>query len=424
MTTLGQKSKMNNFLKKAGKNKALLNSRFNNANLVMFAVIFAGLGAYIIFHSFAAGFFSGTEPENGTITSPASVFNDSNASGGKGVQFGVAGSTNCNGVSGSPGGTDPWGGCWPGSNNTGYKNAPGYPGSLTAASSSSSTCPLPIRSNFTYRFCDFAGGTNVGSTLTAVSNVSFIGCDFHGGGGTSPNGLIVNALILLFGSNISFDYISIHPDVAAPPVSSTLSYQYGMNADGYNAHVTGLSVKHADIWGFGNALDVTGATQAGPHVYEDNYIHDACFNNDTCPQVAGSGVYHTDGIGDLNPGDHDSYVTIHHNVIATAGNTNGLAYQYGPYDHFTVTNNYFSGFGYTINIGGAGNSVTNTVFTDNVFGTDFKPVFGPLYGWQDNTGNLWRRNKWHIAPGTTWSPASNDGKFWTPNGISSTDYSG
>jgi hypothetical protein len=52
--------------------------------------------------------------------------------------------------------------------NTGYRNAPGYPGSLTK-------CSGPIQSNTTYRFCDFSGGLGIGSANDHPVNVTFYG---------------------------------------------------------------------------------------------------------------------------------------------------------------------------------------------------------------------------------------------------------
>ena len=56
---------------------------------------------------------------------------------------------------------------WPDSTNTGYQNAPGYPGGLTVASSSSSTCPTTLQSNQTYSFCQYNGRATPSSTATS-----------------------------------------------------------------------------------------------------------------------------------------------------------------------------------------------------------------------------------------------------------------
>jgi hypothetical protein len=66
---------------------------------------------------------------------------------------------------------------------------------------------------------------------------------------------------------------------------------------------------------------------------------------------------------------------------------------------------------------------SNVTFTDNYFGTDIKPVWGPLYDWADGNGNVWRRNRWRVAPGGYSTTTADDGKYWLPNGTkSATDY--
>ena len=298
---------------------------------------------------------------------------------------------------------------WPDATNTGYLNAPGYPGSLQNGNA------LTIQSNTTYNFYSF-NGCDVGSTSTAVQNVTFNGCRFYG-----PS--VEGALVLLYGDNITFNYSSFEPGVAAPPVPYNQSYQYGLaGAGSYNTHIEQLTVSHCDFWGFGNAIDIHGSTQTKPHVFQHNWIHDAADDG---------GSYHTDGIGNTTGSGTGSYVVIHHNTIESLGNTNGIAYQQGTYHHFTVTDNWFGGFGYTVAIW----ANTSTTFTGNVFSTRLPVVFGPLYPqtfWTGGT-SLWRNNTWHVPSGAAWGNPAHDGWYWIPdtsassndsNFTSLTDYTG
>lgn len=285
---------------------------------------------------------------------------------------------------------------WPDATNTGYRNAPGYTGSLTNGSA------ITVQSNQTYNHTAFSGGVNVGSNGNPVTNVTFNGCRFYGIS-------VGDALVTLFGDNITFNYCSFEPGVAAPPVAYNKSYQYGLAGNGgYYTLVQQLTVSHCDFWGFGNAIDCKNSTQAKPHLFEHNWIHDAA--ND------GGAIYHTDGIGDESGSGQNSYVTLHHNTIISEGNTNGIAYQQGVYDHFTVTDNLLGGFGYTVAIW----ANTSTVFTGNVFDASTIPAgYGPLYPqtfWTGGT-SLWRNNIWQ-------STDASNGKFWTPSGPGSTDYNG
>src|SRR5262249_24037325 len=101
---------------------------------------------------------------------------------------GVGGSAGSGGVGGSGGapdaaGTDGAGGTtgWPDATNTGYRTAPGYPGSLTTYSPtpvSGQECSGPIASNKTYHFCKFPQGLSIGSVGNAITNTTFFGCQF------------------------------------------------------------------------------------------------------------------------------------------------------------------------------------------------------------------------------------------------------
>jgi Right handed beta helix region len=305
-------------------------------------------------------------------------------------------------------------GGFPDSSTTGYDSAPGYPGSLTPAGQPG--CELPIVSNKTYRFCAFNAGLSVGSASAKVSNVTFYGCRFKGVA-------VEQAMVILYGTTgangngITFDYSSFEPGVAAPPTPYSQSYQYGIAAAGsYHSSVQKLVVTHSDFWGFGNAIDVTGSTQANPHIFRHNYIHDAAQDG---------GSYHTDGIGDTTGSGRGSYVVIDHNTIVSNGNTNGIAFQQGSYDHFTVTNNLFSGFGYTIAIWAP---APYTIFTDNTYSTILRPYYGPLYpqSFWTSTGSVWARNRWSVPSGAAWGNPLHDGWFWVPNTsmVSQTDYQG
>lgn len=297
----------------------------------------------------------------------------------------------------------------PGPTNTGYRNAPGYPGSLT-------TGPSTIQSGATYSFMLFSGGTFIGSVANPVSNVTFLGCRFVATGDIN---------IALFGDNITFNYCSLEPAaVSTPPVAYNQGYQYGIEADGsYNAFVQQLTVQNCDIWGFGNGIDVAGSTQAKPQVYRNNWIHD--------PRADG-GIDHTDALGNMNAAN-SSYVVIDNNVIEGIGNTNALAIQGGTHSNFTITNNLFGGYGYTLSMY---DTVSNITFTDNVFSTRINCVFGPMReNWPGYPGLVWRRNKWMVPAGAAWGTPSNDGKFWMPVAgargagadnpfVSTTDYTG
>lgn len=286
-----------------------------------------------------------------------------------------------------------------GASNTGYDSAPDYPGSLN-------NCSGPIQSNTTYRFCNFEGGLGIGTAVNHPTNVTFYGCRF-------ASNSVADANVAIYGDNITFDYSSFVPSAdTAPPTTYSQGYQYGIDLR-YAGKVT---VDHSDFWGWGNGIQFGSSTQAKPFVVKNSWFHDA--RND-------GGIDHTDAI--LSNEGGPTYMVFDHNTIVSVGNTQGLALQTESrgYDHVTITNNYFSGFGYTVAIG-ENIPCTNITFTGNTFGTDIEPVYGDLYSdsiWnQSTTGNLWRNNKWHVVLGSYYTPTTDDGKYWTPNGISATDW--
>jgi hypothetical protein len=230
----------------------------------------------------------------------------------------------------------------------------------------------------------------------------------------------------LFGNDITFDHCTFEPDVS-PPHDATRaeSYQYGLAGNGgYYTHIEKLTVVACDFWGFGNAIDVNPSTDAEhPQVYRDNWIHDAAdVTND---------VYHHDGIGAESGSSKGSYVTLDHNTIESLGNTNAVAYQAtGPYSHFTITNDLFGGFGYSVAVLGGATDVT---FTGNTFSTRIRSVYGPLYpdDFWTTSGSTWTGNLWSVPAGAAYGNPAHDGWFWVPGSgcadddsacVSETDY--
>ena len=134
-------------------------------------------------------------------------------------------------------------------------------------------------------------------------------------------------------------------------------------------------------------------------------------------------------------GDYVSYLTINGCTIAALGNTQGLAMQTSStftLNNVTITNNYWAGFGYTLQIGASYPSTppTNYVFTGNVIGATPKAVYGPLYSSQaalfgvSGSGNKWRNNTYagstYASIGTV--PA---GYYMWPDGTAhATDWTG
>lgn len=277
----------------------------------------------------------------------------------------------------------------PGPASTGYRNAPGYPGMLTPFAG-------PLKSHTIYAFRSFVGGVDVGTREAPLTGVRFFGCLFKAAG---------EVLVRLYGDDITFEYCSFEPDTDAPPVSYSSGYQYGLCANGgWYTRVGKLTVTNCDMWGFANGIDCIGSTRSKPHVFRNNWIHDA---------RADGGKDHTDGIGYMGGNGSSSYVVVDNNVIESVGNTNGITWQGGTYDHFTIVGNQISGWGYAVNISG---TTADIVFADNVFSTRLKCAWGPLYpsGFWMTPGSVWKRNRWRVPADAAWGDPLHDGWFWRP----------
>jgi hypothetical protein len=293
---------------------------------------------------------------------------------------------------------------FPGATNTGYRNSPGYPGHLTNCGD------IKIQSDRTYKYCNFSDGISVGDSRHHPFNVTFIGCRFAANYADIAN-------VWDYGDRIVFDYDTFEPntvpvasepiDPDARPIAHDSSYQFAI----LKPDAGTLSVDHSDIWGFANGIQFGSSSQSQPVNISNSWIHN--------PRDPGgtSGGDHTDGIQDWSGGT--SYMVFNHNTIVGDGTTNALALQGKvKYDHVTITNNFFSGYGYMV-MSGSDMLDTNMTFTGNIWGTELKPTWGPLYGdvmyATSGLHSIWADNRIYVQPGTAWMAKDNSGLYWWPS---------
>ena len=237
-------------------------------------------------------------------------------------------------------------------------------------------------------------------------------------------------------SNCTFDYNTIKPQqVSAPDESghgTTWPNSFGeicdCGAGAYGSYGAGLSITHSNIWGWNTGIIVgNGSSATHPEVIQDNWLHD---QGDCEPYMGKGCLTHADGVGMVDTGTKTSYVTVdHNNMPFIYDNTNDLAFQQGTYDHLTITNNVFSGDGYTVAVWATS---SNVLFTGNIATNYGQEAYGWVYPqsfWTVST-NTWARNKFMWDP-TGVSPfeggkltAADSGKCWVPTGVSTTDYGG
>lgn len=293
---------------------------------------------------------------------------------------------------------------FPDAGNTGFEAWPSY----TELTPYAGPSTIPT-SGALFQGVHFSGQTAIGTALSRPSGVTFRGCLFEGSAPNLP-------LVQDYGYSTTFEYCTFRPPVAAPPVSFAQSYQFGINHSGQ-----GLSVRRCHMWGFGNAVQLQQSSAEYPVLIEHSYMHDAADQ--------ANAIYHHDGILSSNGGPSITHITIRGNTIVSGGNTNGIALQVDTgtplyYSDITITGNLVGGWGATINVGGDGAGNQRVIVTDNTVTTLIAPVFRELYGWSDGGGNLWRRNRWHVPPSAAYGSLGDTGKYWTPTGVSSTDWTG
>jgi hypothetical protein len=292
---------------------------------------------------------------------------------------------------------------------TGYQNSPGYPGSLTTSSLSRTT----IASNTTYEYLSFTG--NDFKNIAGVSNVTFLGCRFLTNvvADASFAGTFSDTTTF----NITFSYCTFGSSASNPPVAYGSGNQYCIDQRG----IQGLTVDHCDMWGFGEAIELSGSSLAHQTQITNSYIHDASDN--------GGGIYHVDGILSNNGGSGIQYVTVSGNTIVIApSNTNCIGFQStvpggSPYSNLTITGNYISGDNTTVDVGTQSTGSANITFTGNVIGSDYKPANTFVYnsGGFTGTGSTWSGNTYYVpasspftTPSAAWLAAGNSGLYWRP----------
>jgi hypothetical protein len=368
---------------------------------------------------------------------------------------------------------------WPGkpggNNPVGFANTPAnilfngvqysntaYPGSLTVStpavvSGASAANPTVIA------FHDIVGS----GFAISQQNVTFIGCRFQGSAPSTANVVLGNSA-----SNVAFLYCTVQPLVSAvgttPPnpgsgplwpcsgtgttgldpspnqISDNQSY-IGMqlwNPNGSGNQPSGeIFIDHCDMWGAGSSVAFNSGCTGYKISITENWLHDCCAGTSpTLPHTNGICCTNNEGFQGASLGS----VNIHHNVIASIANTEGIGFQdFGatPYKNITVDSNYITGFGYAVRFytsGQSGNGgMSNLAFTNNVFSTAVRWQYAwvyndesPIFTAPSTSGNVWSGNTLSIWPGTTpnpsasptWTSGQNGFFIWPDTSINLTDY--
>jgi hypothetical protein len=382
--------------------QTLFSSRFSRSNLVVFAIIFASIGGYIIYSSFASGFSASLEAENSTKNNPATPVSDAQASGGSALKFRTPGSC-ATSTPNVPDGPDPSGGCWPGPSNTG----PSAPESSMAAYTGSCTVNSPTPAiDSKVVTCN---PLNIGpSAAGLVIKNSYI----HGGviqesGSASftiqdssiDNAIHYNACVV------------VNPDEFGQPSPSCPAGNYACGDPNNATTECGVGYKNFTILRTEIVNTNRAAYCESTCTIQDNYFHGTNLWPDFTNRAHASSVR------------NEQYLTLRHNALGCdypgpfpntdlgcSADMSGYA-DFAPITHDTIDGNLFlannTGIAYCTYGGntnkpppGHSNDPTNAtyiVFQNNIFqgGADGKcGQYGPITDFDPNrTGNLWTNNK-------------------------------
>ena len=325
-------------------NLTIHKERYKRIFAVCFVIIFVTTGTFLLINSHAATGDNTIEPENGTISTSATVINDSTASNAKAVKFTGTLSSSCpNSTPHMPDSSDGMGGCWPGPTTTGVPsgtNLTNYTGSNTIST---------------------ANTIIDGKNITTCINVTAPGVIIRRSKISCSGGNVVNVTDGSFsGTGLLIEDTEIHCN----------------DTNGNGIGEANFTARRVNIHGCENGLDMNQSIQL-----ENSYIHDM-FN---------SAQAHTDGMqfgfghivnGNIVAGGLN--VTISHNTIYGMGvdgsfGTSAIISNRGFDTNILIENNLMAGGAYTLYCERNATGVNYRVI-NNRFSTRFGPnvgAFGP-----------------------------------------------
>lgn len=363
----------------------------------MVAVLFGIIGVILITASKAATSVVSSETEAGTITANVALATDAGASGGSATKFAATpssgGSGSCTGSANTPDGPDPWGGCWPGPNNTG----PSAPEASMAAYTGSCTIT--------------AANTTIDSKVVNCSPLLV---------GSGASGLLIKNSYLKGGviqgsgaASFTIQDSQIDNAVDYPACSGATNCAAGKYAcgDPNNATVDcGVGTKNFTIL----RTEIMHTNRASycesTCTIQDNYFHGTNLWPDQTNLAHASSVR------------NEQFLTLRHNAlgcdyagpfpngeIGCSADMSGYP-DFAPVKNATIDSNLFLanniGAGFCVYGGGTAGkpfsgdpaNATYIVFTNNVFqrGANGKcGTYGPVTDFiAGRTGNVWTNNKY------------------------------
>jgi hypothetical protein len=275
-------------------------------------------------------------------------------------------STNCNGAPNTPGGPDPWGGCFPGAQNT------GVPGGTELVNGDTGSGYAPTADNAGWKFSAADGYIIVTARNAVIDGI------------TDSAGIYVPAGDSLTVKDSSTGLIN---DEGASLLVENSTLNGGAQSEYPTIGGSNITVESSNISGGKDEINCEGDSCT----VENSWLHD----NFATPTSHQQGFLANGGSG---------YRLEHNSIYCTGGCTADVSFLDNDYD-VTVSNNLLvtsPDSAFCVYPGPNQSSQTgfnDIVWTDNVFqrGAAGKcATYGPVYGWypSDGTGNVWSGNIW------------------------------
>lgn len=365
-------------------------------SLVVGIIILAALLGVTIVYAATNTFHSG-QVESGTRSGNVAVVSDASASGSSIVKFGEAPSAaGCVGAANEPGGPDPWGGCWPGPQNTGYpQGLPGdsrtpvtltnYTGPYTLRTSNSS-CGLVIDSKILNQdlLIEMGNGTHSKDTpCVTIRNSLVRGVIFAEETSHGP--------VLIEDTEVHVQGLSWWENVGRNNI-----FAYRINSHGSEGVVKcGTDCELKDSWVHGMQsggeyhYNSVGGNETNRFHIEHNYLTCGDWESVSTSNPPGgdSGCSAVIGFyGDFGPIQN---VTIHRNYLQSSFVTGAQEFRQAGY---CLNPGYYPGKPYP--------APSNMTITDNIFGRGLSGkcgVYGPtnsLNAVGQPNGNVWSNNRY------------------------------
>ncbi len=337
--------------------------------------------------------FGSYQAELGTRQGNVAVVSDTAASGGSIIRFGQ-GVASCTGTINDPGGPDPWGGCWPGPNNTGVP-----------AGAVLQRVPQDITSGTGWRWVASEDTVRIESCGVTLSNLNIDGeilmrVDNGTQSPTTPcatlrNSIVAGKVVVEGGPLVVEDTeIAVTGSVNFSNVVWGNWWLYRVNVHGGRGPQCMGACGMYDSWSHGlylegevhhNAVGTNGVDE-GPFIMQHNFLNCADFSAVDPSTTTGAGCSADIGLyGDFADLKN---ITIYRNYLAPAlvGSGN-LPYAQPGYCIQTG-----------MNVSKPFNQPSNLIIRENVIArgaTGHCGNFGVHSGWDGPVrGNVWEGNMW------------------------------